>query len=167
MDDEERKQADRSVPFSDPDQVHSDFAIAVALQEQERAAFNILTSIGSASEEESEEDYSSEEEINENDYEFSESQEMDFLEGQDSNSDSQDMDVDEEEEEEEEDDIDPDELSYEELIALGESVGEERRGLTLEEISKCLRPCKNEFTEKRSSEIDRLLNLVVPRRTLY
>ncbi|KAL8473387.1 hypothetical protein ACS0TY_030283 [Phlomoides rotata] len=40
----------------------------------------------------------------------------------------------------EEDDVDPDELSYEELIALGEMVGVENRGLSEAEICKYLHP---------------------------
>ncbi|KAI3451628.1 hypothetical protein Pfo_008293 [Paulownia fortunei] len=40
----------------------------------------------------------------------------------------------------EEDDVDPDDLSYEELIALGEMVGVENRGLSEAEISKHLHP---------------------------
>ncbi|CAN0892319.1 E3 ubiquitin ligase BIG BROTHER-related [Linum grandiflorum] len=50
-------------------------------------------------------------------------------------------------EEGEEDEIDPDEMSYEDLVALGEVVGEEKRGLTAEEISAagCLR--KRKFAE--------------------
>ncbi|XP_073158872.1 E3 ubiquitin ligase BIG BROTHER-related-like [Henckelia pumila] len=43
-------------------------------------------------------------------------------------------------EEMEEDDIDPDELSYEELIALGEMVGAESKGISEDEISKYLNP---------------------------
>ncbi|GFZ00447.1 RING/U-box superfamily protein [Actinidia rufa] len=70
---------------------------------------------------------------------FCQSQEMEaeleFSEGEDDSSGDGDYD-----ELMEEDDIDPDELSYEELIALGESVGDENRGLSLEQISSCLRP---------------------------
>ncbi|KAK4416621.1 E3 ubiquitin-protein ligase BIG BROTHER [Sesamum alatum] len=40
----------------------------------------------------------------------------------------------------EEDDVDPDELSYEELIALGEMVGVENTGLPEAEINKHLQP---------------------------
>ncbi|XP_042019823.1 E3 ubiquitin ligase BIG BROTHER-related-like [Salvia splendens] len=40
----------------------------------------------------------------------------------------------------EEDDVDPDQLSYEELIALGEMVGVENKGLSEDEITKYLRP---------------------------
>ncbi|KAK4803881.1 hypothetical protein SAY86_003698 [Trapa natans] len=40
----------------------------------------------------------------------------------------------------EEDDIDPDDLSYEQLIELGEIIGEEKRGLSADQISSCLLP---------------------------
>ncbi|KAJ6954305.1 hypothetical protein NC652_005904 [Populus alba x Populus x berolinensis] len=135
--DEERKQASSRVCYTQLEQVHSDFAMAMVLQEQERA-FTILTSIESDSdEEESDEASSSESGADDNDYEFFESQEfeseMEFLqEGQDSNSD-EDM---------EEDEVDPDELSYEDLMALGEFIGQEKRGLSRNEIYRCLRPCK-------------------------
>ncbi|XP_052197778.1 E3 ubiquitin ligase BIG BROTHER-related-like isoform X2 [Diospyros lotus] len=69
-------------------------------------------------------DYDDEEEL------FLNSQEhMEFSEGEDINSDQ---------EETEESDVDPDELSYEELIALEEMVGEENRGLPPEKISSYL-----------------------------
>ncbi|KAG8383908.1 hypothetical protein BUALT_Bualt04G0063000 [Buddleja alternifolia] len=44
------------------------------------------------------------------------------------------------EQEMEEDDVDPDQLTYEELIALGEMVGVESRGLSEAEINKHLHP---------------------------
>ncbi|CAK7346944.1 unnamed protein product [Dovyalis caffra] len=146
-DDEERKQAWRRVPYTQLEQVHSDFAIAMVLQEQERA-FTILTSIESDSnEEESDEASSTESNDDDNDYEFFQSHEleseMEFLqEGQDSNRD-EDM-------EEEEDEIDLDELSYEDLVALGEFIGQEKRGLSINEISTCLHPCKYQSLAKKT-----------------
>ncbi|KAG6784139.1 hypothetical protein POTOM_009824 [Populus tomentosa] len=139
VEDEERKQASSRVCYTQLEQVHSDFAMAMVLQEQERA-FTILTSIESDSDEEESDEASSSEsgaDDHDNDYELFESQEfeseMEFLqEGQGSNSD-EDM---------EEDEVDPDELSYEDLIALGEFIGQEKRGLSRNEISTCLRPCK-------------------------
>ncbi|KAJ0026160.1 hypothetical protein Pint_08138 [Pistacia integerrima] len=119
----------------------------MALQEQERAV-TMLTTIESESSDV--DDQTDEEETFENNYEYLEGHnefeaELEFLEGQDSNS--------EDEEEEEDDDIDVDELTYEELIALGEFIGEEKRGLSLNEISKCLHPSKGSFDSK--SGIDR------------
>lgn len=134
MDDEERKQTSTRLPHAPLDQVHSDFAIAMDLQEQERA-FTILTTIESDSDEDEIEEDSSESN-DDNDYEFSE--------GQDTNSD-EDM---------EEDEIDPDELSYEELIELGEFIGQEKRGLSLNEISTCLHPCTYKSLESKTG-IDR------------
>jgi E3 ubiquitin-protein ligase BIG BROTHER-like protein len=113
----------------------------MVLQEQERA-FTILTTIESDSnKEESDEASSIDSNEGGNDYEFFQSlefeSEMEFQqEGQDSDSD-EDM-----EEEEDEDEIDLDELSYEELIALGEFIGQEKRGLSVNEISTCLHPWK-------------------------
>ncbi|KAG5250845.1 zinc finger family protein [Salix suchowensis] len=148
MDNDERKQASSRDPYTQLEQIHSDFVLAMALQEQERA-FTILTAIESDSnEEESDDDSSSEFNADDNDYEFFQSHEfeseMEFLqqEGQDSSSD-EDM-------EEDGDEVDSDELSYEDLIALGEFVGQERRGLSINEISTCLRPCKYESSARKT-----------------
>ncbi|XP_034675281.1 E3 ubiquitin ligase BIG BROTHER-related [Vitis riparia] len=139
-DDEETKRASRIVAFTQLDQVASDFALAIALQEQERRAFTTLLptifqtnsdELESDSSDETDDDEDSDDDSNDffpNSHETEEG--LEFLEGEGSNSD-QDM---------EEDDIDPDQLSYEELIALGEIVGEESRGLSMEEISASLRP---------------------------
>ncbi|PPD86473.1 hypothetical protein GOBAR_DD16604 [Gossypium barbadense] len=84
MENEDAKQSSKGVPFTQLDQVNSDFAMAVALQEQERA-FSMLESIES----EDSEEYNSEssyEEGNVNDYEYFEGLEaggdLEFLEGQ-------------------------------------------------------------------------------------
>ncbi|OMO50421.1 Zinc finger, RING-type [Corchorus capsularis] len=149
MENEDAKQSSKRVPFTQLDQVHSDFAMAMAMQEQERA-FSWLESIESDSEEE---EYDSEAsyESNNNDYEYFERLEaggdLGFLEGQDSNDDDEDM--------EDEDEIDPDDLSYEELIALGEIIGVEKRGLSQNEISSCLVPCKFQSIEICKNGIDR------------
>ncbi|KAF9687189.1 hypothetical protein SADUNF_Sadunf02G0067800 [Salix dunnii] len=147
--DEERKQALSRVPYTQLEQVHSDFVMAMALQEQERA-FTILPDIESDSnEEESDEASSSESNADYSDYEFFQSHEFEsemesLQEEQDSNSD-EDM-----EEDGDEDEVDPDELSYEGLIALGEFVGQENRGLSGNEISTCLRPCKYESSARKT-----------------
>ncbi|CAL5365836.1 unnamed protein product [Camellia sinensis] len=147
MNEEQEKRESRTTttttPFIQLGQVDSDFALALSLQEQERA-FTMLPAVesdreeneeGTASEEE-EEDDQNEDYFDEDDAAFFLSQDIDaelaFSEGEDSN--------DYQMEEMEEDDVDPDELSYEELIALGETVGEENRGLSAEEISSCLSP---------------------------
>lgn len=86
-----------------------------------------------------------------NDYEYFSSRQ--FLEGEGSNSYRESDDEDEDDELDLED-IDPDELSYEELIELGEIIGEESRGLPREQVDKCLRSCsfkRNEWV----IEIDR------------
>ncbi|XWS23711.1 hypothetical protein CRYUN_Cryun28dG0038600 [Craigia yunnanensis] len=147
MENEDAKQSSKRVPFTQLDQVDSDFAMALALQEQERA-FSVLETIESDDNEEYDSEASHE--GNNNDYEYLEGLEaradLEFLEGQDSN-DNEDM---EEEEEEEEDEIDPDDLSYEELIELGDIIGVEKRGLSQNDISSCLIPCKFQSVECKS-----------------
>ncbi|CAD5325098.1 unnamed protein product [Arabidopsis thaliana] len=107
---------------------------------------------------ESDEESEDEEEINENYYEYFDSNGFgvdedeinEFLEDQESNSNL------EEEDDflEEEDEIDPDQLSYEELIALGDFIGVEKRGLTPTEISTCLNASTYVFSHNKN-EIDR------------
>ncbi|KAJ7965530.1 E3 ubiquitin ligase big brother-like protein [Quillaja saponaria] len=129
MDPEQRKQTPHKTPFTQLEQVNSDFVLAITLQEQERA-FSILSPIESESDEEEEIGSSNDND----DANFLESlefeDELEFLEGEESNTD-EDM---------EEDDIDLDELSYEELLALEEFVGEEKRGISVNEIPSCLHP---------------------------
>ncbi|KAL5559652.1 hypothetical protein UlMin_035863 [Ulmus minor] len=140
--DQSSEQPSQKTPFSRD----SDLVIAIALQQQERA-FTPLETIESDTDVEND-DYTSE------DLEyFTEAQgfgaELGFLED-----DSEDVEEDDDEDMEE-DDVDVDELSYEELVALGEFIGVEERGLPVDEISKCLRPyefaCK--FEEKKSCGI--------------
>ncbi|XWS21659.1 hypothetical protein CRYUN_Cryun30bG0073400 [Craigia yunnanensis] len=138
MENEDARQSSKRVPFTHLDQVDSDFAMALALQEQERA-FSMLETIESDDNEASYEN-------NNNDYEYFEGLEaggdLEFLEGQDSN--------DDEDLEEEFDEIDLDDLSYEELIALGEIIGVEKTGLSQNEISSCLIPCKFQSAESKT-----------------
>ncbi|GLT74897.1 hypothetical protein SLA2020_466620 [Shorea laevis] len=141
MENQDTKNSSKRTTSTEIDQVGSDFALAAALQEEERA-FTMLETIENDGDEESD---ISEELSNDNDYEFFEYEgEQEFHEEQDSN-DEEDM---------EEDDIDPDELSYEELIALGEIIGVERRGLSPKEISSCLHLVKFRFGESKC-EVDR------------
>ncbi|XVF39295.1 hypothetical protein PTKIN_Ptkin01aG0023300 [Pterospermum kingtungense] len=145
MENEERKQPSKRVPFTQLDQVGSDFAMAVALQEQERA-FSMLETI--ESDDESESSYESNDC---NEYEYFEGLEaggeLELLEEQGTSDDDEDM-------EDEEDEIDPDDLSYEELIALGEIIGVEKIGLSQSEISSCLVPSKFQSVESKTG-IDR------------
>ncbi|KAG4140908.1 hypothetical protein ERO13_D06G046600v2 [Gossypium hirsutum] len=158
MENEDAKQSSKGVPFTQLDQVNSDFAMAVALQEQERA-FSMLESIES----EDSEEYNSEssyEEGNVNDYEYFEGLEaggdLEFLEGQGSNDDEdmEDDDFEDDDDDDDDDGIDPDDLSYEELIALGEIIGVEKRGLSPNEISSCLVRC-NFRSDECKTGIDR------------
>ncbi|XP_039019730.1 E3 ubiquitin ligase BIG BROTHER-related-like [Hibiscus syriacus] len=145
MENEDTKQSSKRVPSTELEQIDSDFAMAMALQEQERASSMI--------ESDDSEEYDTEasyEESNVNDYECFEGLEAgDDLEFEDMEEDDF-----EEEEEEDDDEIDPDDLSYEELISLGEIIGVEKRGLSPDEISQCLIQCKFRSV-KCKTEIDR------------
>ncbi|KAF7816834.1 E3 ubiquitin ligase BIG BROTHER-related-like [Senna tora] len=143
MEPEDGKQTSHKTPYTELEQVNSDLILAINLQEQERT-FTMLSTIDS---EESSDDDESESSFDE-DADFSESQEFEledlqFLEGEGSNY-----------EEMEEDEIDPDDLSYEELIELGEFIGEEKRGLSANEIPSCLYPHTCHFGENKTG-IDR------------
>ncbi|KAJ1380138.1 Zinc finger, RING-type [Sesbania bispinosa] len=137
MEHEEGKQSSQKNPYEEE---NFDLILAIGLREQERT-FAMLETIES----ESDEDVS--DSSFDNDDDFSESQEIEsnlqFLEGEGSNDNDEEMDM-------EEDDIDPDELSYEELIELGE----EKRGLSTNEISTCLYPYTCQSAESKSG-IDR------------
>lgn len=101
MDEEETKRLPRRLPFAELDQVNSDFALALALQEQERM-FNAFTAIETMSDEEEDEEST----FSEDDEFFSPDMQADleFLDGEDVNSDQ----------EVDEDDTDLADLSYEE-----------------------------------------------------
>ncbi|KAK7282721.1 hypothetical protein RIF29_11714 [Crotalaria pallida] len=132
MDNKEDKQSSHKTPYTEFEQVNYDFILAISMQEQERTLTTLATI---ESESETDENVSESSFDDDGDAEFFESQEFDtFLEGEGSNY------YDDEEMEMEEDEIDPDELSYEELLELGELIGEEKRGLSKNEISSCLYP---------------------------
>ncbi|KAH9616797.1 hypothetical protein KSS87_001557 [Heliosperma pusillum] len=141
----------KQLPFNQLEQVDADRALALALQEQE-SAFTMLETIGSDIEEGGDQDDDEEEE----DVESSSSNDLD------SNLESQDfyeLEFLEDEggsdtDEVEEDEIDPDDMSYEELIALGEIVGEANRGLSIDEIASSLSPYTHNFVECKAT-IDR------------
>lgn len=131
MDHEETRQPSERVPFTHLEQGNSDFVLAMLLQEQERAYTMLETIVSETEEESSDSSYVSNDDmndrINDEDFEFFQNQgfeeEREFLENED-------MDQD--------DGLDVDELSYEELIALGEIIGVEKKGLSLNEVSSCL-----------------------------
>ncbi|XP_027905029.1 E3 ubiquitin ligase BIG BROTHER-related-like [Vigna unguiculata] len=150
MEGEEGKQCSHKNPYVELEEVDFDFILALSMQEQERE-FTMLSTIESESDE-----YLSDSSIDnddDDDPDFVESQEFDsdlqFLEDEESNDND-----DDEEMEVEEDEIDPDELSYEELMELGEFIGEETRGLSANEISTCLNPYTCQRGERKSG-IDR------------
>ncbi|KAK9945851.1 hypothetical protein M0R45_011345 [Rubus argutus] len=160
---EEAKQSNpRSlIPFTELNQVSSDFILAMTMQEQEQA-YTMLETIESDSEEEEEDDDDDDDDqIHDVDDDTSSSDEFydaDFFEllGGENESGS-----DEEMEEDDDDfgDLDVDELTYEELLALGEFIGEEKRGLPSNEISTCLHPYAYRLSlvdqSKKNSIIDK------------
>ncbi|XP_014500792.1 E3 ubiquitin ligase BIG BROTHER-related-like [Vigna radiata var. radiata] len=140
MEGDEGKQCSQN-PYVELEEVDFDFILALSMQEHERE-FTMLSTIESESDE-----YLSDPDFVES-HEFN--SDLQFLEDEESN----DNDDDDEEEEMEEDEIDPDELSYEELMELGEFIGEETRGLSVNEISICLNPYTWQRDETKSG-IDR------------
>lgn len=159
MDGEEEraKQSSRRTPFTELNQVSADFILAMAMQEQEQA-YTMLETIESDSEEDDAEiddaSSSSSENYDPDVAAFLESREFDaddyrFLEDEEIGTSSSSSD-------QETDDLDVDELTYEELLALGEFIGEEKRGLPSSEISTCLHPytCKLAVDQSKTS-IDR------------
>ncbi|XP_058781516.1 E3 ubiquitin ligase BIG BROTHER-related [Vicia villosa] len=154
MERDEGKQSPQKNPYTELEEVSSDFLLAIGLQEQEleRTTVTNLATIESESEEEDSSSESSfiNDDIGDADFTLSQEFEADlrFLEDEESNIDD-DEDYDEDEMDIEEDDVDPDELSYEELLELGEFIGEEARGLSRKEISTCLNPytCKTSETK--------------------
>lgn len=136
MEREEGKQSPQKNPYTELEEVSYDFILAIGLQEQDRTSTNLAT-IESESESESDGELSDLYFNNYSDFET----ELQFLEDEESNNDDDDDDeMDEMEMDMEEDEIDPDELSYEELLELGEFIGEEKKGLSANEISSCLYP---------------------------
>ncbi|XP_059455598.1 E3 ubiquitin ligase BIG BROTHER-related [Corylus avellana] len=158
MDGEESKQPPRRIPFTRLEQFQSDLALAITLQEQERA-FTRLATIESTSEEDDESNASDDDSYHDDDAEYFESQkvqaELELLEREEEEEDSSSDDDDYDEEMDELDDLDPDELSYEELIAIGEFIGEEKRGLSITDIPTCLRACRCQPVESKNGGVDR------------
>ncbi|KAM2067387.1 hypothetical protein ACFX1T_043725 [Malus domestica] len=159
MDGEEdqAKQSSGRIPFTQLIQVSADFILALAMQEQEQA-YTMLETIESDSEEDDTEiDYassSSSENYDPDVAAFLESREFDaddfrFLEDEEIGSSSSSSD-------QETDALDVDELTYEEFLALGEFIGEEKRALPRSEISACLHPYTCELAVGQSkTSIDR------------
>ncbi|KAK7410598.1 hypothetical protein VNO78_01521 [Psophocarpus tetragonolobus] len=147
MEGEEGKQSSHKNPYVELEEVDFDFILAMSMQEQERE-FTMLSTVESESDEHLSD--SSLDNNDDGDADFLVSQEFEtdlqFLEGEGSNNDDEEMEAEVE--------IDLDELSYEELMELGELMGEETRGLSTNELSMCLYPytCQR---YKNKSGIDR------------
>ncbi|XP_021718764.1 E3 ubiquitin ligase BIG BROTHER-related-like [Chenopodium quinoa] len=146
---QQQQQASKQLPLNQLQQ-DSDHAFAIALQEQE-STFTFLETIRSDSDDESEDEEEDEETGSSSSHDFAgfDTQEiydeLEFLEEDEEGSYTDEI---------EEDEIDPDEMSYEELLALGEVVGEESRGLSAEEITSSLSSCVHKFVECKTT-IDR------------
>ncbi|MBA0746047.1 hypothetical protein Gogos_008595, partial [Gossypium gossypioides] len=157
MENEGAKQSPKMLPFTQLDLIHSDLAVALALQEQERV-FSLLETVERDGYDNDVDDDSDvfHDQNNNTSYEYIEDGgNLEFLNRQDSNDSEDDYDDDDDNDDfEEHDDIDLDDFSYEELIALGELIGIERRGLSEKEISSCLVPVKFQSIE-HENEIDR------------
>ncbi|XP_027941696.1 E3 ubiquitin ligase BIG BROTHER-related-like [Vigna unguiculata] len=128
----------------DPVESSDNVAPENVLQEQS-GTFTTFASLESGSESDSSFDEHDE------DSEFFLSQEFEselqFLESEGSNDDDDD---DDDDEEMEEDEIDVDELTYEELIELGDFIGREKRGLSGSEICSCLHSYTFHSAESKS-----------------
>ncbi|XP_056683301.1 E3 ubiquitin ligase BIG BROTHER-related isoform X3 [Spinacia oleracea] len=138
--DEQAKQQQQQQQASKQLSIDSDHAFAIALQEQE-STFTMLETIRSDTDDETEDE--EEETGSSSSHDFDD--ELEFIEEDEEGSFTDEI---------EEDEIDPDEMSYEELIALGEVVGEESRGLSIEEITSSLSSCVHKFVECKTT-IDR------------
>jgi len=131
---EEGKQPSQKTPphnLHDPVDSSDNIAPENGLQEQSGTS-TTFASLESGSESESESSFNDHDEYS--DFFLSQEfeSELQFLESEGSNDDG------DEEEEMEEDEIDVDELTYEELIELGDFIGQEKRGLSANEICSCL-----------------------------
>ncbi|KAL2317824.1 hypothetical protein Fmac_031700 [Flemingia macrophylla] len=134
MEREEGKQPPQKSPLHNQHEqvISSDnFALENGSQEQ-NGTFTTFATFESENESES----SFDDNYDDEDAEFFLSQEFEadlqFLESEGSNDDDYDEGM------EEDDEIDVDELTYEELIELGDFIGQEKRGLSANEICSCL-----------------------------
>ncbi|XP_048499078.1 E3 ubiquitin ligase BIG BROTHER-related [Beta vulgaris subsp. vulgaris] len=145
----QQQQVPKQLSLDQLEQVDSDHAFALALQEQE-STFTMLETIESDTDEDGQDDEDEEE-----DEEIGSSSSQDFDENFDSQEFYDELESLEDDEEGsytdqiEEDEIDPDEMSYEELMALGEIVGEESRGLSIEEINSSISPYNHKFVQSK------------------
>ncbi|KAF3447009.1 hypothetical protein FNV43_RR12189 [Rhamnella rubrinervis] len=161
--DQDSKQTSQRIPFTRQpvDQVNSDLVLAMSLQEQETGFSTMLETIESESDEENESNNNADDDddqsnIDDNthfDYDFFQSMgtyevpELEFIEDDEDSSDDEDL------MDEDIDEFDVDGLSYEELIALGEFIGVERKieyedGEALVALLPCEHPYHSECISK-------------------
>lgn len=155
MDGEESKEPSQRSPFTRLEQVHSDFALAILIQEQEMASSRLWTA-GSGNEEEEEEEEEASEASEDNHHDDANNQYFELeLGSEESGTDEEIMEEGELDELYGDEYLDLDELSYEELLALGDSIGQEKTGLSIEEIASCLTPWKSCQPLDSTTSIDR------------
>ncbi|KAL1337280.1 hypothetical protein AAHE18_10G128000 [Arachis hypogaea] len=122
------KQTSHKTPYTQLEQVSSDFFLAIGLQEQNATIFTALAATLESEGSSSSLDNEQEDDDNADfftSYEF-ETEDLQFLESEGSNyGDDEDMD---------DFDFDVDELTYEELIELEDFIGKQKRGLSANEI---------------------------------
>ena len=152
---QQQPQLPQRISLAYVEQVNTDLIMALAMQQQEHEmAYTTLETIASDSEEDENSDSNSNNGLDTN--ATSQRQELvsrwAFLEDDEETTDGND-DM-EEDEDGDFEGFDLDELTYEELIALGEFIGEEKRGLPINEIPSCLHSSKFQTIENRSG-IDR------------
>ncbi|KMS95432.1 hypothetical protein BVRB_008270 [Beta vulgaris subsp. vulgaris] len=153
---QQQQQIPKQLSLDQLEQVDSDHAFALALQEQE-STFTMLETVESDTDEVGQDDEDEEEEDEEEeDEESGSSSSQDFDENFDSQEFYDELETLEDDgdgsytDQIEEDEIDPDEMSYEELMALGEIVGEECRGLSIEEINSSISPYNHKFVQSKT-----------------
>ncbi|MED6152569.1 hypothetical protein PIB30_093281 [Stylosanthes scabra] len=137
------KHTPHKTPYTQLEQVSSDFILAIGQQEQDGTIFaalgTILESQGSSSSIDNEQDDNDDNADFFTSYEF-EPSDLQFLESEGSNYGDEDM-----------DDLDVDELTYEELIELEDFIGKEKRGLSSNEVSSCLHSYTFDSVDERKN----------------
>ncbi|KAL1290708.1 hypothetical protein HN51_059112 [Arachis hypogaea] len=144
------KQTSHKTPYTQLEQVSSDFFLAIGLQEQNATIFTALAATLESEGSSSSLDNEQEDDDNADfftSYQF-ETEDLQFLESEGSNyGDDEGMD---------DFDFDVDELTYEELIELEDFIAKQKRGLSANEVSSCLHSYTfDSVNERKSSGTDR------------
>lgn len=148
MEHEETKQSPQKTPHTQHEQVNPDLVLAPGLQDQD----DTFPTLSSSESEDESESFSGNDYDGDADFFLSQEFETDlqFLESEGSNYEEEEM---EEDDDDDDDGIDVDELTYEELIELGDFIGKEKKGLSAKEISSCLHSYTYHAAENKSGNI--------------